>query len=525
LHEGVDGGQVGPGRRLDDVGGHPPPGDPLAVHLDLHGHVAKGVGPARDRGDVEVDQLGRHAGRPRDGRAGRVHHAVAEGRLLDLGAVAGQAHGRRRRQHRAPGDLDADQLEGLVVGGDGVGHDRLQVGVGHPRLAVGDLLEADEGPVQGVAGQVEAELGQGVGDRVAAGVLAEDDLGAGVADLDRVHDLVGVPVGQHAVLVDAGLVGEGVGPHHALVGLHRVAGQQADQARGAGDLARVHGAGVAHGGAVGAQHHGDLLHGAVAGPLADAVDGHLDLAGARPHGRDRRGDRDAEVVVAVHAPDHVAGPWYLLLEPGDQLGELVGQHVADRVRHVDGGRPGRDGRPVDLLEEGRVRAGGVLGRELHVRGVGAGPLDRRRGPGQDLRRGHAQLVLHVDGAGGDEGVDAEALGRGQRVAGPVHVLGPGPGQGGDDRPLDPPGHGLDGFEVAHRGLREAGLDHVDAQPGQLFGDLYLRLRVQVDAWCLLAVAQCGVEDDDAVARGGGGVRCVHAQRSSSRVWAPGTQPP
>src|SRR5687768_2977322 len=83
----------------------------------------------------------------------------------------------------------------------------------------------------------------------------------------------------------------------------------------------------------------------------------------------------------------------------------------------------------------------------------------------------------------------------ERVAVAVHVALAGPGQGRDHGPLGPLGHGPDRLEVAHRGLREPRLDDVDAQPGQLLGDLYLGLGVEVDAWCLLPVAQGGVEDD------------------------------
>ena len=57
---------------------------------------------------------------------------------------------------------------------------------------------------------------------------------------------------------------------------------------------------------------------------------------------------------------------------------------------------------------------------------------------------------------------------------------------------------LHGFEVAGRGDRETGLDHVDAQARELLGDLQLLLRVQRDPRRLLAVAQRRVEDDYSV---------------------------
>ena len=60
------------------------------------------------------------------------------------------------------------------------------------------------------------------------------------------------------------------------------------------------------------------------------------------------------------------------------------------------------------------------------------------------------------------------------------------------------GDRLDRLEVAGRGDREAGLDHVDAEPRQLLRDLDLLGRVQRDPGRLLAVAQRRVEDVDAV---------------------------
>ena len=73
-------------------------------------------------------------------------------------------------------------------------------------------------------------------------------------------------------------------------------------------------------------------------------------------------------------------------------------------------------------------------------------------------------------------------------------------QAADHRALDLARDRLDRLEVAGRGDREAGLDHVDAQARELLGDLELLLRVQRDPGRLLAVAQRRVEDVDPVAR-------------------------
>ena len=60
---------------------------------------------------------------------------------------------------------------------------------------------------------------------------------------------------------------------------------------------------------------------------------------------------------------------------------------------------------------------------------------------------------------------------------------------------------VDGGEIALRGDREAGLDDVDAHVVEQLGDLELLVVGHGGAGALLAVAQGGVEDDDAVLLG------------------------
>ena len=110
-----------------------------------------------------------------------------------------------------------------------------------------------------------------------------------------------------------------------------------------------------------------------------------------------------------------------------------------------------------------------------------------------LARG-LELALDVDVAGGDEGVDARALGVLDRVPGGVDVLLAGAGEAADHGALDLARDRLHGLEVAGRGDREAGLDHVHAEPRELVRDLELLLPVERDARRLLAVAQGRVED-------------------------------
>jgi hypothetical protein len=114
-----------------------------------------------------------------------------------------------------------------------------------------------------------------------------------------------------------------------------------------------------------------------------------------------------------------------------------------------------------------------------------------------------QLVLHVDRRGGDEGVDARDAGVFYRLGAAVDVLGGGARQAGDGGVFHPAGDFRHGFEIALRGDGEAGLDDIDAQSVQNVGDFQFFFKTHRGAGALLAIAQGGVEDIDAVGSGGG----------------------
>ena len=125
-----------------------------------------------------------------------------------------------------------------------------------------------------------------------------------------------------------------------------------------------------------------------------------------------------------------------------------------------------------------------------------GAADPGDGALDDLLAGHPELVLAVDGRGGQEHVDARLLGVLDGLPGAVDVAVVAAGEAADGRAGDLGGDGADGLEVALRGDREAGLDDVDAQVGQRPGDLELLGVVHAGAGRLLAVAERGVEDPD-----------------------------
>ena len=329
--------------------------------------------------------------------------------------------------------------------------ERLQVQHRDLLLLVGDLLEAREGLLELVVRELVAELGQLRAQRVPAAVLAQHDVVVGEADVGRRHDLERGRVAEHAGLVDAALVGEGVAAHDGLVALDRVAGQRAHQAARAGDLPGVHPGLAVEVLAARADGHDDLFERGVAGALADAVDGALHLRGAGAHRGQRVGRGQPQVVVAVHAHGDVVQRRREPVQLADEVAVLQRQGVAHGVGHVDGGRAALDGDAQHLGQVLRLGAARVHGAELHV-GLGAAPPargQRDHGPrvGQHLVLGLLDLVLEVHGAGADERVDARDLGDLHGVPADADVLLHGPRQAGDARPLDLARDGLHRVEV------------------------------------------------------------------------------
>ncbi len=80
------------------------------------------------------------------------------------------------------------------------------------------------------------------------------------------------------------------------------------------------------------QRHDDLFQGGVAGPLAQAVDGALDLARPALHPGQGVGDGQAQVVVAVGGEHHRVGARHAGDQVAEQLGVLVGIGCSRRCR-------------------------------------------------------------------------------------------------------------------------------------------------------------------------------------------------
>ena len=343
-----------------------------------------------------------------------------------------------------------------------------------------------------------------------AGVLVEHDHAAAAeADVAGVDDLVRLAQLGDPVLVDAGLVAEGVGAHDRLVGLHPHAGKLSDQTAGAVDLSGVHVRREVEEVAPRLDRHHHLLQGCVARPLADAVDAGLDLAGAGADSGQAVGHGQPEVVVTVDGDQRLVDVGHVLLDLAKELAELLRDGVAYGIGDVDGGRPGLNALADHAKDVLRLGAGGVHRGELHVGAVLLGSGHLGAGHLQHLLAVLLQLVKDVDIGDGEEYVDAR-LGRVLHgLPAGVHVAGDGAGQAGDDGAAHLLGDGDDGLEVARRGRGEAGLDEVHLHTLQGARDLQLLAAAQGDAGRLLAVPQRRVKNQYPLAGGRGLVFACH----------------
>ena len=213
--------------------------------------------------------------------------------------------------------------------------------------------------------------------------------------------------------------------------------------------------------------------------------------------------------MAVHGPDGLVAVGNALAQRLDEVAIQLGYGITHGVGHVDGGGTLGDHRLEHTAEEVRVAAVAVFGAELDVTDQIARKAHRLLGLFQHLVRRHAQLLFHVQRAGGNERVDARTVGTLERFRGPRDVPVIGTRQRADGRILDRIGNDLHCIEIAVGAGSKPGFDHVHLQTLELARNAQLLVLGHRGAGGLLAVAQGGVENDEFVSHvvspGSGGV--------------------
>ena len=209
--------------------------------------------------------------------------------------------------------------------------------------------------------------------------------------------------------------------------------------------------------APGRQRHDHFFQRRVPGAFADAVDGAFDLPRPFAERGQAVGDGQAQVVVAVDREDAAVDAAHVRLEVPDDRGVVARHGVADGVGNVESGGTGFDRSFDHFGQEIEFGAGRVLGGELDVVAAVAGTLHAFDRPLHHFLGGHAELEFAVDGAGGEEDVDARPGRILDGVGGAVDVGRVAAGQSADNRPMHLAGDGLYRLEIARRGDREARL--------------------------------------------------------------------
>ena len=470
--------------------------------LEFHRHLGLRVFAHRHRLHAKVTAHRRDAGQLLDRQKNPVDRAVAgrDRRRLRL-AVLEHAEGDGRGRPRLARERVALVDELLREGGELLLAERRDVAVVDLLLAVGEQLEPLEDRLQLLRSELVAERLRPVGERGPATVLAKHEVGAFEPHVLRPHDFVGARLLEHAILVDARLVGKGVLPHDRLVSRHLDAGDVGHQPAGRHKLLCDDPRGAMVVVAPRAKRHHHFLERAVARPLAEAVDRALDLAGPRLDGRQAVGHGEAEVVVAVGADHRLVDVRHAVHQALDHTVHVRGRGVTDGVGNVHRCRARGNHRLDHAAEEVDLGAGRVLGRELDVSAVAPRPRHAGDGAGEHLRLGHPQLELTVDRTGREKHVDPGLLRGLERFPGPVDVGVVAASQAADPRALHHLRDLTHALEVARRCDREAGLDHVHPEQHERLGDLQFLGEVHARPGRLLAVAERGVEDADWAGRG------------------------
>jgi hypothetical protein len=432
---------------------------------------------------------------------GGIHRAIAGGVGGFFHPVDHQSQFRFARAFGAADHAQAFDLNVVVFLHRGlIGHQRHQILVVDLFLAVGQSLEAHEDVVQLVVGQLVSQLFQLGPQRGTARVFAHGDVLGVQANIGGAHDFKRLDVLQHAILMDAGFMQEGVLADDGLVELHRKAGNGGHTARQVHDLGGVDLGAVGHDVVADLHGHHDLFQRGVARAFAQPVDRAFDLARACVHGSQGVGGGHAQIVVAMRGEDHLVGSRHAVQQHGDQIGGFARGGVAHGIGNVDRGRPRLDGdfdgaAEIIMLGAGRVHRG-PLHVVTQVARMGHGVVDAL----SHLVHGQVRNGA-VQRRGADEGVDARRGGVFHRLPAAINVFVIGAGQTADRRVFRAFGNLGHGGEIALGRNRETGLDHIDAHFVQEAGDLQLFVMGHGGAGGLFPVAQGGVKNDDARLRG------------------------
>ena len=296
-------------------------------------------------------------------------------------------------------DFKADQADAFIAAGNFIINQGDDILVEHFLLDVGKILEALEKFIQGIVAQFVAKFLNLLGKGMAAGMLAQHQCRFGQTNRFRGHDLVGLGVLQHAVLMDAAFMCKGIRPDNRLVGLYIEAGNRRQQARGPHDFGGLDVGLMRQNVGACPQRHDDFFHRRIAGPFADTVDGAFYLARTGADSCQRIGHGQAQIVMAVNRDDCLVDIRHAVHQHVDEGREFRGNGIADCIGNVDCTGAVGD-RCLDAAAEKIViGAAAIFRRPFDIVGKVAGMGDTGGHSIMHRVRFHPQLELHMQRTG------------------------------------------------------------------------------------------------------------------------------
>ena len=203
--------------------------------------------------------------------------------------------------------------------------------------------------------------------------------------------------------------------------------------------------------------------------------------------------------MAMHADDRLADIGNFFENIFDQSAVFPGIGIADSVGNIDRRRARVDDGLHDFADVIPPGARGVFGGKFHVIRILLSALDGVDGDLANFLLGFLQFLFYVNGAGGDERMNAGILGMLHRFPATVNVLVHGAGQAADLGAVHLLGNGFDGFEISGGGDGESRFNHVNTETFQLKREFQLFLQIHAETGRLLAIPQRRVKNYDFVA--------------------------
>ncbi len=394
--------------------------------------------------------------------------------FLTRGAAGASSSRRGRLATDAQYDIDQIAVANFL----------FRVGLGHGHaIALGQFR----------VGRIVAEFRQARTERVATGMLAQDELARRNSDFFGHDDLVGQRIFQNAVLMDACFVRKSIGANHGFIG------RNADS----GDLRKQPACGIelfeidvrldlvmilAH-----VQSDDELLDRSVASAFANAVDRTLNLANAPFNSGERIRDSKAEIIVAVGAEHRFRMP-DTRANGAKHLRVFGRGGIANRVRQIDdrGARFNRG--KNDFAKEVDIRAAGVFGGELHFLAMRLAETNHLDDAVEGFLARGAQLVFQVQIRGGEKKMQAGLRGGFESFERGIDIGLYRSGEGRYTAALDFRRYSARRIQIAWRSDGETGLDDVGTEFLDLVREPELFLAIHGKARRLFAIAQRGIEN-------------------------------